>query len=90
MIYLNYLMRKLILSQPASQKRKYSMLFQLNKAPGPGRFSVKFHKQFLEVIKNDIIKLFAQLQHGDLPLINLNFGLSLCYQKRRCVSNSAV
>jgi hypothetical protein len=55
---------------------------ELNKALGLDGFPVEYYKQFWEVIKNDHLKLFAQLWHGDLPLFKLNFGVITSLPKK--------
>jgi hypothetical protein len=43
-----------------------------------------------DVIKHDLIKLFAQLQQGDIPCLRLTLGDDFVAKERRCGSNSAV
>jgi hypothetical protein len=46
-----------------------------NKAPGPDRFPAEFYQKLWQVIKFDMMEMFAQLQDGDIALYKLNFGL---------------
>ena len=48
---------------------------ELNKALGPDGFHAEFYKTFWEVIRDDLMALFVQLKHGNLPLFKLNFGV---------------
>ena len=48
---------------------------EMNKAPGPDGFPVEFYKTFWEVIRDDLMAMFTQLQQGNLPLYKLNFGV---------------
>lgn len=51
-------------------------IFQMehNKAPEPDGFLAEFYQVFWNVIKGDLLPLFAQLHEGSLPLFSLNFG----------------
>ena len=46
-----------------------------NKAPGPDGFPVEFYQVFWEVIKDDLLVLFADFHNEDLNLFSLNFGI---------------
>jgi hypothetical protein len=37
-----------------------------NKAPGPGSFPAEFYQTFWDIIKGDLLELFAQLPAGQL------------------------
>ena len=54
-----------------------------NKAPGPDGFLGEFYQQFWDVIKEDLLAMFAQLKTGDLPLYKLNFGVITLLPKKR-------
>jgi hypothetical protein len=46
-----------------------------NKAPGPDGFPAEFYQVFWEVIKEDLLSLFAELHRETLDLYSLNFGI---------------
>ena len=46
-----------------------------NKAPGPDGFPAEFYQVFWEVIKDDLLALFADFHNEDLNLFSLNFGI---------------
>ena len=54
-----------------------SAIFQMehNKAPGPDGFPAEFYQVFWEVIKDDLMALFADFHNEDLNLFSLNFGI---------------
>ena len=54
-----------------------SDVFQMehNKAPGPDGFPAEFYQVFWEVIKDDLLALFADFHNEDLNLFSLNFGI---------------
>ena len=58
------------------------MQMEHNKAPGPDGFPTEFYKTFWSVIKNDLMAMFVQLQHGHLPLYKLNFGVITLLPKK--------
>ena len=45
-----------------------------NIAPGPDGFPTEFYQNFWDVIKSDLLQLFAYLHNGQLELFHLNFG----------------
>ena len=45
-----------------------------NKAPGPDGFPAEFYQNFWDIIKDDLLKLFNDLQSGQLELFKLNLG----------------
>ena len=58
-------------------------VFQMehNKAPGPDGFPAEFYQNFWEVIKTDLLQLFACLHVGQLELFRLNFGEKILLPK---------
>jgi hypothetical protein len=57
-----------------------------NKAPGPDGFPAELYQKFWQVIKFDMMAMFAQLQDGDIPLYKLNFSLLTLLPKKEDVS----
>ena len=55
---------------------------ELNKSPGPDGFPAEFYQKFWEVIKSDLMAMFAQLHQGNLPLYKLNFGVITLIPKK--------
>jgi hypothetical protein len=51
-------------------------VFQMehNKTSGPDGFPAKFHQNFWEIIKSDLLELFTFLHAGQFELFHLNFG----------------
>ena len=45
-----------------------------NEAPRPDGFLVEFYQVFWELIKEDLLPLFAEFHMGNLPIYSLNFG----------------
>ena len=58
---------------------------ELNKASGPDGFPAEFYKTFWEVIRDDLMAMFGQLQQGNLPLYKLNFGVITLLPKKENV-----
>jgi mannosylglycoprotein endo-beta-mannosidase len=57
-----------------------------NKSPGPDGFPVEFYQKNWEVIKKDLMAMFAQLRTGELPLFKLNFGVITLLPKKEDAS----
>jgi hypothetical protein len=55
---------------------------EYNKAPRPDGFRAEFYQKFWQVIKFDMMAMFAQLQEGETPLYKLNFGLVTLLPKK--------
>jgi hypothetical protein len=64
------------LTAPYSEEevRKAVFMMEHNKAPGPDGFPAEFYQSFWDVIKEDLLPLFADLSAGHLDLFRLNFG----------------
>jgi hypothetical protein len=45
-----------------------------NKAPGPDGFLTEFFQYFWDLIKGDLLDLFAELRARQLELFRINFG----------------
>jgi hypothetical protein len=65
------------LTAPNSEDEIRKTVFQMehNKAPGPDGFPAEFYQYFWDVIKSDLLDLFADLHAGQLELFRLNFGV---------------
>ena len=57
-----------------------------NKAPGPDGFPAEFYQRFWDVLKVDLMDMFAQLHSGELPLFKLNFGVITLLPKKEDAS----
>jgi hypothetical protein len=64
------------LTAPYSEEEVKKAVFQMehNKAPGPDGFPAEFFQSFWEIIKGDLLELFAALSTGQLELFRINFG----------------
>ena len=73
-----------ILTSNFTKKEVYDAISQMehNKAPGPDGFPAEFYQTFWEVIKSDLMDMFAQLHSSDLPLFKLNFGVITLLPKK--------
>ena len=74
----------LIITEAFNEEEVFEAIDQMeyNKAPGPDGFPAEFYKTFWHVIKNDLMAMFVQLHHGDLPLYKLNFGVITLLPKK--------
>jgi hypothetical protein len=54
-----------------------------NKAPRSDGFPADFYQTFCEVIKSDLMVMFAQLQSGKFPMYKINFGAITLLRKRK-------
>jgi len=52
-----------------------------NKAPGPDGFPAEFYQTFWDLIKFDLMELFADFTNRNLPLYSLNFGTIILLPK---------
>jgi hypothetical protein len=72
-----------LLTQEFTEEEVKAALFQMehNKAPGPDGFPAEFYQTFWELIKDDLMALFASFSNGDLPIYSLNFGTIILLPK---------
>jgi hypothetical protein len=77
-----------ILITELSEKEVLEAILQMerNKAPGSDGLPAEFYKTFWDVIKGDLMAMFSQLKHGDLPLYKLNFGVITLLPKKEDAS----
>jgi hypothetical protein len=70
-------LEKDLLEAEFSEKEVREAIFGMkhNKAPGPDGFPAEFYQVFWSLIKNDLMAMFRDFHHGDLPLFSLNFGI---------------
>jgi hypothetical protein len=54
-----------------------------NKALGPDEFSAEFYQSCWKIIKEDLMALFREFHHRDLPLYSLNSGMIILLSKCR-------
>ena len=73
-----------ILTQNFSEKGVLEAIQQMehNKAPGPDGFPAEFYKKFWEIIKSDLMDMFAQLRAGNMPLFKINYGIITLLPKK--------
>ena len=66
-----------VLAAEFSEKEVREAIFQMkhNKAPGSDGSPAEFYQVFWSLIKDDIMAMFRDFHHGDLPLFSLNFGI---------------
>jgi hypothetical protein len=71
------------LAQPFSEEEVWDAIFQMehNKASGPYGFPAEFYQSRWEIIKEDLMALFTDFHHGDLPLYSLNCGTIILLPK---------
>jgi hypothetical protein len=58
------------------------MQMEKNKAPGPDGFHAEFFQKNWDIIKDDLLKMFASFHDGDLPLFHLNYGTIILLPKK--------
>jgi hypothetical protein len=65
-----------LLTKLYSEEEVRMAVFQMkhNTTPGPDGFPAEFYQNFWDVIKSDLLQLFACLHNGQLELFRLNFG----------------
>ena len=58
-----------VLTAEFSEQEVKEAIFQMehNKAPGPDGFPAEFYQVFWEVIKGDLLPLFADFHRGSMP-----------------------
>jgi hypothetical protein len=74
----------MILNGEFSEKEVFESILQMetNKAPGPDAFPTEFYRKFWDIIKVDILTMFATFHRGELPLFHLNFGTIILLPKK--------
>ena len=62
-----------VLAAEFSEKEVREAIFQMkhNKAPGSDGSPAEFYQVFWSLIKDDIMAMFRDFHHGDLPLFSL-------------------
>jgi hypothetical protein len=53
-----------------------------NKAPEPDRFPAKYYHKFWEIVKCDLMAMFAAFHIEELPLFHLKFGTIILLPKK--------
>ena len=73
-----------LLTADFSEDEVHDAIMQMehNKAPGPDGFPAEFYQRFWEVIKKDLMAMFAHFKSGGLPLYKLNFGIITLLPKK--------
>ena len=81
-----------ILTAPFSIEKVRVAVFVMehNKAPGPDGFPTEFYQVFWEIIKGDLMALFADFHSGRLHLFSLNFAIITLLPKKRCQTDPTV
>ena len=51
------------------------VMMEKNKATGPDKIPIEFYQTCWEIIKHDIIELFAEFHNGSLDVKKLNYGV---------------
>jgi hypothetical protein len=74
-----------LLTLPFIEEEVRNVIFQMehNKAPGPDGFSAKFYQACWNIIKEDLMAMFAEFHVRNLPLYSLNFGTIILLHKCR-------
>ena len=74
-----------ILKAEFTEKEVHDAIFEmeLNRAPGPDGFPVEFYQKCWNVIKKDLMDMFAAFHKGELPLFHLNFGTIILLPKKK-------
>jgi hypothetical protein len=74
-----------LLVEPFTVDEVHETIFQMeyNKAPRLVGFPTEFYQCCWEIIKDDLMALFREFHHGDIPLYNLNFGTIILLPKCR-------
>jgi hypothetical protein len=77
-----------ILTTPFTEEEVFEAISNMEhyKALGPDGFPAEFYQKFWQVIKFDMMAMFAQLQDGDIPLYKLNSGLVTLLPKKEDAS----
>jgi hypothetical protein len=53
-----------------SEQEIHDVIMQMktNKGPGPDRFPTEFYKKNWDILKGDLLDMFASFQKGELPI----------------------
>lgn len=81
------------LCKPFSEAKIKDALFQMevNKAAGPDKIPIEFYQSCWDIVKHDIIQLFADFHAGTADISRLNYGIiTLLPKKIRCLNNSTI
>jgi hypothetical protein len=60
------------------------------KSLGPDGFPAEFYQVFWEIVKYDLMNMFAHFQQGKLTLFHLDFGTTVLLPRKKQCSNLAV
>jgi hypothetical protein len=65
------------LCKPFSEQEVKSALFQMekHKAAGPDKIPIKFYQVCWDIVKNDIMQLFADFHDGKVKISRINYGV---------------
>lgn len=72
------------LCRPFSEKEIKDALFQMekNKAAGPDKIPIEFYQNCWDIIKKDIVQLFADFHEGKVNISRINYGIITLLPKK--------